>query len=121
MADLQSVNFEQVVQGILSADNATRTAAEDVFKRLKGQPDFCVQQLMVTLEGSQAPDSRNLCAVLLRKVPPRRLATSSLGPAWAAGLSRHQQRPAVSWSRPAAEVSCSATLCCVWKVSAGPK
>ena len=60
--------FEQVIQGILSTDNATRAAAEEMFKRVKGQPDVCVQQLMGTMEGSQQPDSRNLCAVLLRKV-----------------------------------------------------
>ena len=66
--DRQGISFEQVIQGILSTDNQTRAAAEEYFKQVKQQPDICVSQLMVTLEQSQALDSRNLCAVLLRKV-----------------------------------------------------
>ena len=68
-ASQQGISFEQVIQGILSTDNTVRSAAEEYFKRVKQQPDVCVSQLMATLEQSQQLDSRNLCAVLLRKVP----------------------------------------------------
>ena len=64
----QGIQFEQIIQGILSTDNTIRAAAEEYFKRVKTQPDVCISQLMATLEQSQALDSRNLCAVLLRKV-----------------------------------------------------
>ena len=39
---------------------------------MKGQPDVCISHLMVTMEQSQQPDSRNLSAVLLRKASAKR-------------------------------------------------
>lgn len=60
--------FEALLQGMLSGDNATRTAAESSFNEARKVPDGLVGNLVQVLRGSNALENKTLSAVLLRKV-----------------------------------------------------
>ena len=63
-----TLSFEELVQQLMSPENANRTRAEELFNQAKQQPDLLVSQLMAVLRQSHASESRGLSAILLRKV-----------------------------------------------------
>lgn len=60
--------FEALLQMLMSAENAQRSMAENVFGDLKKHPDVCVTSLVRSLRTSPDVQARSLCAVMLRKV-----------------------------------------------------
>ncbi|CAM9453902.1 unnamed protein product [Ectocarpus sp. 13 AM-2016] len=71
-------NFEAVLAGLLSPDNAVRKNAESVYKmELETQPAVIAGQLLRCLASAQAELIRTTCAVLIRRV------VVPSGPHWA--------------------------------------
>ncbi|PRP88441.1 hypothetical protein PROFUN_03158 [Planoprotostelium fungivorum] len=59
--------FRQVIESLLSADNAVRKQAEAVYNNAKGQPDALVSSLFELIRSNMSEEVRNLCCVLLRR------------------------------------------------------
>ena len=75
MADVQAVldmnslaAFEQLLGGLTSVDNATRTKCEEIFNQCKAQPDVLCLQLVRALRTSAAIEHREMSSILLRRV-----------------------------------------------------
>jgi hypothetical protein len=73
---MQLAEFEVLVAQLLSADNANRKQAEDVYEQLKAHPDGLLELLLLCLRQSPQVQNRQFCAIMLRKVP----ANCSLAP-----------------------------------------
>ena len=66
--------FEALIQQLMSADNASRKQAESLLEQLKQHStDLVVGNLMRLMRQSQNPASRDMGAVMLRKVSIRML------------------------------------------------
>lgn len=65
---MQLPEFESLVQQLLSADNASRKQAEDVYEQLKSHPDGVLELLLRCLRTSPHVQNRQFCAIMLRKV-----------------------------------------------------
>lgn len=64
-------SFEQLVQALMSPQNAERQSAETLFNQLKdSNVNICATNLVAVLRTSQQQDSRTISAVLLRRVHP---------------------------------------------------
>ncbi len=60
--------FELMVQQMMSPQNEIRDGAEQVFTRVKDQPDLCISNLLRMLRTQQDQSMRAFAAVVLRKV-----------------------------------------------------
>lgn len=69
---MQLPEFEGLVEQLLSADNASRKQAEDVYEQLKTHPDGVLELLLRCLRQSPHVQNRQFCAIMLRKVRRRR-------------------------------------------------
>lgn len=56
------------MEQLLSADNASRKQAEDVYEKLKAHPDGILELLLRCLRSSPHVQNRQFCAIMLRKV-----------------------------------------------------
>ena len=67
--DMSSLTaFEQLLGGLSSADNATRTQYESLFNECKKQPDLLCLQLTRAMRSSGAQETREMASILLRRV-----------------------------------------------------
>jgi|APGre2960657444_1045066.scaffolds.fasta_scaffold01213_6 hypothetical protein len=67
----QAAAFEALLVALTSASNEERGGAESCFERCKASPEALVGALVRSLRTSGAQETRELAAVLLRKVRAR--------------------------------------------------
>lgn len=61
-------SFSQLLSGLLSPDNQTRSHAEQAIETAKQNPDALANGLIAALRHSELTELRSLSAVLIRRV-----------------------------------------------------